>query len=221
MQENYLAAEATVTMDKYRNFQELKRHEKEGTDYEICARKGSSGIAVMAPHGGGIEPGTMDIADRVAGEEHAFYCFKGMKKSGNADLHIASDKFDEPGGIQIAEGADLVLAIHGCTGKTDVIFVGGKDHDFRRILVNSISLAGFSARESERPELRGRRSTNICNRGLSGKGGQIEISEGLREKMFDNLPHGTGKEKNKVLDHVVTALRIALDTYIEQTEGGL
>ena len=61
MQENYLAAEATGTMDKYRNFQELKRHEKEGTDYEICARKGSSGIAVMAPHGGGIEPGTMDM----------------------------------------------------------------------------------------------------------------------------------------------------------------
>jgi phage replication-related protein YjqB (UPF0714/DUF867 family) len=208
-------------MDKFRNFRELKRHEKEGADYEICVRKGSSGIAVMAPHGGGIEPGTLDIADRVAGEEHAFYCFKGMKKSGNSDLHITSDKFDEPEGIRIAEGAGLVLTIHGCIGKTDIIFVGGKDHDFRRILVTSIARAGFSARESERPELRGRRSANICNRGRSGKGGQVEISESLREKMFDNLSHGTEKEKNEVFDGVVTALRKALDTYIEHTEGGL
>jgi phage replication-related protein YjqB (UPF0714/DUF867 family) len=208
-------------MGKYRNFRELKRHEKEGTDYEICVRKGLSGIAVVAPHGGGIEPGTVDIADRVAGEEHAFYCFKGMKKSGNADLHIASDKFDEPEGIRIAEGAGLVLAIHGCIGKTDIILVGGKDDDFRRILVSSISRAGFGARESDRLELRGRRSANICNRGRSGKGGQVEISESLREKMFDNLPYGTEKEKNKVFDGVVTALRKALDTYLEHTKGRL
>ena len=166
-------------MDKYGNFRELKRHEREGTDYEIRVRKGSSGIAVIAPHGGGIEPGTLDIADKVAGKEHTFYSFKGKKKSGNADLHITSDKFDEPEGIQIAERADLVLATHGCIGKTHIIFVGGKDHDFRRILLNSISRAGFSTRESERAELRGRRSANICNRGRSRKGGQVEITESL------------------------------------------
>jgi phage replication-related protein YjqB (UPF0714/DUF867 family) len=51
------------------------RHEKEGRDYEVHQRKGASGIAVIAPHGGGIEPGTMDIADSVAGEEHTFCCF--------------------------------------------------------------------------------------------------------------------------------------------------
>ena len=208
-------------MDKYRNFRELKRHEREGADYEIRVRKGSSGIAVIAPHGGGIEPGTLDIADKVAGKEHTFYSFKGKKKSGNADLHITSDKFDEPEGIQIAERADLVLAIHGCIGKTDIIFVGGKDHDFRRILLNSISRAGFSTRESERAELRGRRSANICNRGRSRKGGQVEITESLREKMFDSLSHRTEKEKNNAFDRVVTALRKALDTYLEHTEGEL
>lgn len=208
-------------MDKYRNFQELKRHEKEGTDYEICIRNGSSGIAVLAPHGGGIEPGTVDIADRVAGKEHTFYCFKGMKMSGNADLHITSDKFDEPEGIRIAEEAELVLAIHGCIGSKDIIFVGGKDGDFKRILLNSISQAGFKAKESDRTGLKGIKSANICNRGHSGKGGQVEISENLRGKMFDNMSHGTEKEKNKVFDDVVAALRKALETYREHTKGGL
>ena len=210
-----------LAMDKYRNFQELKRHEREGTDYVLCIRRGSSGIAVIAPHGGGIEPGTGDFADRVAGNEHTFYCFKGMKTSGNADLHITSDKFDEPEGIRIAEKAELVLAIHGCIGNKDIIFVGGKDRDFKRILLNSITQAGFEAKESDRSDLKGIKSANICNRGHSGKGGQIEISESLREKMFDNLSHGTEKKKNTVFDNVVAALRKALEKYIEHTKGGL
>jgi phage replication-related protein YjqB (UPF0714/DUF867 family) len=208
-------------MDKYRNFQELKRHEREGTDYEICIRKGSSGIAVIAPHGGGIEPGTLDIANRVAGKEHTFYCFKGVKMSGNVDLHITSDNFDEPEGTRIAEEAELVLAIHGCMGNKDIIFVGGKDGDFKRILLNSITQAGFEAKESDRPGLKGIKSANICNRGRSGKGGQVEISESLRGKMFDNMSRGTEKEKNTVFDNIVAALRKALETYLEHTKGGL
>ena len=201
-------------MARYGNFQELKRHETEGTDYEICIKRGSSGIAVIAPHGGGIEPGTVDIADGVAGKEHTFYCFKGMKLSGNADLHITSDKFDEPEGSRIAEEAELVLAIHGCMGNKDIIFVGGKDPDFKRILLTSITQAGFKAKESGRLELKGMKSANICNRGRSGTGGQVEISESLRGKMFDSLSSGTEKEKNKVFDNVVAALRKALETYL-------
>jgi phage replication-related protein YjqB (UPF0714/DUF867 family) len=208
-------------MDRYRNFQELKRHETEGTDYEICIRKGPSGIAVIAPHGGGIEPGTVDISDSVAGNEHTFYGFKGMKASGNAKLHITSDKFDEPKGIRIAEEAEFVLAIHGCIGDKDIIFVGGNDAHFRKILLNSITLAGFTAKESDQPDLKGIKPANICNRGRSGKGGQVEISGSLREKMFDNLSHGTEKEKSKVFNEVVAALRTALEKYLEHTKGGL
>lgn len=67
-------------MDKYANYDDLKQHEKEGEDYVILSREGYSGIAVIAPHGGGIEPGTVDIADGIAGGRHSFYAFKGIKK---------------------------------------------------------------------------------------------------------------------------------------------
>ncbi len=50
-------------------------------DYLILSRQGTSGIAVMAPHGGGIEPGTSEIANRVAGDEHAYYSFEGLKQN--------------------------------------------------------------------------------------------------------------------------------------------
>jgi len=73
-------------MEKYSNFEELKKKEKEGQDYQIQYRQGRTGIAVIAPHGGGIEPGTSEIADRVAGEDHAFYSFEGWKRQGK-DCH--------------------------------------------------------------------------------------------------------------------------------------
>lgn len=197
-------------MDKYKNFSELKQYEKEGIDYEIQIRKGRSGIAVIAPHGGGIEPGTVDIADAVASPEHTFYCFKGIKKKGNSDLHITSDKFDEPHGIKIAEESERVLAIHGCRDSEDVIYVGGNDLELKSQLLHEIEKAGFAAKESMRPDLQGAKPENICNRGRRGKGGQIEIAEGLREKMFDGLFHDAGKTKNSLFYDVVAAIKKAL-----------
>ena len=72
--------------NKYKRFFELKQKEQYGVDYVIQFRKGPSGVLVVAPHGGGIEPGTSDIADGIAGRKHSFYCFKGIKKFGNAPM---------------------------------------------------------------------------------------------------------------------------------------
>ena len=200
-------------MGRYKNFNELKRHEKEGIDYQIRTRNGSSGIAVIAPHGGGIEPGTMDIADGVAGDEHAFYCFEGMKKEGNSDLHITSENFDEPEGLRIVEGADFVLAIHGCKGTDEVIFVGGNDLELRQRLSDSLIHAGFSAEDNPRSGLEGTKSANVCNRGRAGRGCQIELSEGIRKKMFEKKVAGAAGGTREEFRDIVAALRIALASY--------
>ena len=44
--------------DKYRDYADLAAHEKEGADYRITVLRRPSPIAVIAPHGGGIEPQT-------------------------------------------------------------------------------------------------------------------------------------------------------------------
>jgi phage replication-related protein YjqB (UPF0714/DUF867 family) len=201
-------------MGKYKNFNELKQHETEGIDYHIRMRNGTSGIAVIAPHGGGIEPGTVDIADSVAGDEHAFYCFEGIKKEGNADLHITSENFDEPNGVRIAEEADFVLAIHGCSGTERVIFVGGNDFELRKRLSETLVQAGFIAEDHPRPGLEGLKPTNICNLGRTGRGCQVEFSEGMRKKMFENQLFDAGGGKRKEFLDIVAALRKALDSYL-------
>lgn len=78
-------------MDKYSSFSELSAYERRGVDYEISVRPQlASSVAVIAPHGGGIERRTAGIAQRI------FYCFRGLKHRENRDLHITSHKFDEP-----------------------------------------------------------------------------------------------------------------------------
>src|SRR5918912_1062843 len=76
--------------DKYPNFEVLSRNETSGIDFRILVRQAAAAFAIVAPHGGGIEPGTSEIADAIAAEEFSFYAFEGLKSSGNGVLHITS-----------------------------------------------------------------------------------------------------------------------------------
>jgi phage replication-related protein YjqB (UPF0714/DUF867 family) len=95
-------------MDKYTNIAELKQNEREDEDYTILYRELPPKIAIMAPHGGGIEPGTIDIADNLAGCDYTFYSFKGLKKAEYSILHINSNTFDEPIALRVAQNADII-----------------------------------------------------------------------------------------------------------------
>ena len=64
--------------DKYSSFAVLARHQIEGQDYRILFRKRNGARVIIAPHGGGIEPGTTEIADAIAGNDLSFYAFEGI-----------------------------------------------------------------------------------------------------------------------------------------------
>ena len=197
-------------MDKYANFAELEQNEREGEDYAILYREADSEVAIMAPHGGGIEPGTIDIANAVAGSDHTFYAFKGIKKTGNKILHINSKRYDEPIGLKTSKNAFIVISIHGCRGKKEMVFIGGKNQELKQKIMYALRLAGFKAVISEVPGLRGISCENICNRCKSGKGVQLEISRGLREKMFDNIDRRSLRKKTKVFYKFVNTIKEAL-----------
>lgn len=176
-------------MIPYRSFAELAQYEQEGLDYRIRHHTGPSGVLVMAPHGGRIEPGTGDIADAIAGSEHAFYGFKGLKKSGNHILHIASTRFDEPLAVAMLKEARWVLTIHGCRDAAPVVWVGGRDFLHGDTIINALEEIGISARRCEDPGLRGLQPENVCNRGRFEAGVQLEVSRGLREMLFADRLH--------------------------------
>ena len=191
----------------YPNFAVLAQHEKEGFDYRILHRNGSSGVLVMAPHGGGIEPGTGDIADALAGSAHAFYCFKGLKKSGNRALHITSNRFDEPLAELMLKKTQWVLTIHGCREGDPLVWVGGRDLKRGDTIINALEEIGIPASRCEDPTLRGLQPANVCNRGRSGRGVQLEISRGLREMLFSDLFRRRLRQHTPLLHRFVTAVR--------------
>lgn len=197
-------------MDKYKDFAELAQNEREGEDYAILYREQDSGIAVMAPHGGGIEPGTIDIAEALAGNDYTFYAFKGLKKTGNKTLHLTSNRYDEPTALKLSQHAFIVISIHGTRDKGDTVFIGGNHQDLKQKMMRALQTAGFSAVISDTPGLRGIDPENICNRCKSGTGVQLEISRGLREKMFDNMDCRSSRKKTVIFDRFVDALRTVL-----------
>ncbi|WP_448251345.1 poly-gamma-glutamate hydrolase family protein [Ottowia oryzae] len=84
--------------DGYGGYADLASAQAEETDYRVHVRPfAGSSIAVIAPHGGGIEQFTSDIARAVAGTDINLYLFEGIRQAGNyAALHLTSHKFDEP-----------------------------------------------------------------------------------------------------------------------------
>jgi phage replication-related protein YjqB (UPF0714/DUF867 family) len=205
-----MTSESVFSVTPYRNFSELAQHEEEGFDYLIRHRSGSSGVLVMAPHAGGIEPGTGDIADALAGSEHAFYCFKGLKKSGNHILHITSNHFDEPRAVRLLGEARWVLTVHGCREAAPLVWVGGRALRQGDTLIKALKGIGISAGRSVDPALRGLQSENICNRGCSGAGVQLEISRGLREMLFSHLFRRRLRHPTPLFDRFTTAVRNGL-----------
>src|SRR5207248_1160505 len=98
--------------DKYPDFETLSEHERSGVDYRILVRRATQSFAIVAIHGGGIEAGTSELADAVAGEEFSFYAFAGLKRTNNSDLHITSTRMDEPMCLAICGVSDVVITMH-------------------------------------------------------------------------------------------------------------
>jgi phage replication-related protein YjqB (UPF0714/DUF867 family) len=196
-------------MDKYKNFDELNRNEEDDT-YSISYEMGSSGIAIITPHGGGIEPGTSEIVKGVAGNEHSFYTFDGLKQN-NKCLHITSENFDEPNCVELVRQSDRVVAIHGWKRNDNCLCLGGLDQNLKNKIQTTLINAGFKVVDC--PEvLKGEGKKNICNRNRDHYGVQIEISRGLRDRMFE-LNTKKGRSKKTPIYHLfVKTLREALNT---------
>jgi len=196
---------------KYTCYAELKKHECQGRDYSIKLRSGRSDVLIMAPHGGNIEPGCSEIAAAVAAGEHSFYALEGLKPAGNWSLHIASTHFDEPVCMNALKNARQVLTIHGCKDDAQLVYLGGMDRMLKEAVKESLESSRFVT--GVRDGIQGRSELNICNRGSSGKGVQIEISFALRCRMFSNLKLDGRRHTTELFNEFVSAVRETLAEY--------
>jgi phage replication-related protein YjqB (UPF0714/DUF867 family) len=177
-------------------------------------RQGKTEYAILTPHGGGIEPGTTEIAEAIAGPEFSFYAFEGVKSTGNTDLHITATRFDEPMCLTVIRRSKTVVTVHGEHSEADGegVFIGGIDDELGGALRDVLIAAGFDVRTHPDPKLQGRERKNLCNRGASGKGVQFELSKSVRESMFSSLSREGRKEITQRFGDFVNAVRSVLNS---------
>jgi len=171
----------SVLAQGFKNFKDLAAAYIEGTDYRIhVQRTPGSPIAVIAPHGGRIEPHTSAIAREVAGRDFNLYLFEGIRQQGNyAALHLTSHRFDEPRCLGLLSVCDYVVAIHGCCGAAQKVLLGGLDRELKDSAAQAIADRGIEV-VGDGHAFPATEPNNICNRGRQAIGLQIEISSGLR-----------------------------------------
>lgn len=175
-------------MDRYASFYDLAKTEVLDEDYAIESWDRQSEVIIVAPHGGWIEPGTTEITRAIADGNLSYYVFVGLKPGRrHEDLHVSSERFDEPTALALIAKTQTVVGIHGMQNNAagEDVWVGGRDVELSKDIVKALGASGFGS-SLRRPgqSLAGQAATNVCNRGKRKAGIQLEISRRLRDRLI-------------------------------------
>jgi phage replication-related protein YjqB (UPF0714/DUF867 family) len=183
---------------------------------------------VLALHGGGIEPGTSEIALAVAGYHpatfahatdcfglHDFWMFEGLLGDGNSKLHVTSTHYDEPIALKLVQISKRCLSLHGLgdVAANGKIQIGGRDTELMGIVLEGLTAAGIPAAIATGSGTNGNDTLNICNKTTSGAGVQLEMPATYRESLFApgcNTRELRKNNTNAEFWKLVTALRKAM-----------
>ena len=174
----------------------LQRGHVPGRDFRVAFGDSKIELCLLvAPHGGGIEPGSSEILRAVVEiGGWAWYEFAGFLRTGNKEaLHISSTSFDEPTLKSMLPQAGFVVAVHGASeSREPIVYVGGQWKLGRKTVTESINAAfgehGIKATDAvesvDAAHLRGLDDSNITNLGRRAEGVQLEFSRGARNLLF-------------------------------------
>jgi phage replication-related protein YjqB (UPF0714/DUF867 family) len=207
-----------------------RRHER--FDDSLARTCEVARTTILAPHGGGIEPGTSELCLAVAGYHPAnlpitppagvtydYWMFEGLRADDNDELHVTATGCDDGVAVSLCAGSLNALSLHGFKPEPElpadaqVVLVGGRNLALKELLLGALGRAGLDARDAASlGELNGDDPQNIVNRTLLGMGGQLELTTPLRRAMFEVDSRSRRKHTTTELFWTfVAACRDALD----------
>lgn len=183
--------------DKYKSMTELINSTTEGSDWDFEIYDTSSSVISMAIHGGGIEPGTTELAKLLAEKSgYNYFSFVAKLPSGNSDLHVTSTKYDAVRIIEKIQDSTHSISIHGAGGNSPYTYMGGGNTALKNMIWDSLTKKGFDCRESP-GSLAGVEPMNIANRTSIGMGVQLELSSQQRKDFFEEGNWGSNNRNNR------------------------
>jgi phage replication-related protein YjqB (UPF0714/DUF867 family) len=156
----------------------------------------NTGLLVIAPHGGDIEPFTDQQAERIAsfaGKVVSSWRCKGWKRGGGAveRWHITSTEINEASfpflNSIISRGFIFAVAFHGFR-RSEILIGGGAaislKHEIKNSVESAISGSGITVRIASPGErFGGDRPENIVNRLTSGGANGIQIEQSFEARL--------------------------------------
>lgn len=198
--------EGTTYAKRWKRHEWSQMVEKQATDAPETQK------IVMAIHGGGIEPGTSEIALAVAGYHpdtlvasvdnlglHDFWLFEGVLSSGNSKLHVTASHYDEPIATELVQNVRRCISLHGCsdTEANGKIQIGGRDLELRDIVLEELNIAKIPAEITTNENLGGISLDNIANRTEILGGVQLEMGASYRSSLFGTNTQPQRKKTTK------------------------
>ena len=178
---------------------------------------------LVAPCGGGIEPGSSEIMRAVAEiGGWAWYDFAGFLPQGNREnLRIADTNFDEPALVTLLPVTPFAVVFHGSNaGSGAVVHIGGLLDAGRAAILHAMT-ATFKEHEiqavdvTERQEathLQGLEPSSLANRGKLKQGIQLAFSREARNLLFPpNASREARGRRSSRLSSVARSINSALE----------
>lgn len=170
--------------DHYASMKALMKATKEGEDWKIRTKDETNATVIMAPHGGGIEPGTTEIAETIADKSQSgFYTFEGLRRANNSELHVTSVNYDEPKARKMVGQSQRTVTIHRTSREGADVYIGGRDTKLKHAMTEKLSEIGFRVKQGT-GNIAGEGVNNITNMNQRQAGVQLEISSKTIQRFF-------------------------------------
>lgn len=189
--------------------------------WEIQLKRTDSNIISLAPHGGGIEVGTTELAKRISElGDYCFFSFLGKKSSGNSELHVTSTHYDEPSILNLIKDTDYSISVHGASGTDPKVYMGGGNNALRNLIWDKLESIGIVC-EVPGNNIAGVEPKNIANRTRTGGGVQLELTTALRSSLFADNNSGRANREDRskwssLMEKMARAIVQAVEEYRKQ-----
>lgn len=172
--------------DTYASMTDLEAATIQGTDWSITTIDNDNPVLISGLHGGGIEIGVTEASTIVAEKGgYDLFLFEGLRSTNNAALHVTGTNYNDPTMVNMVTNAMQNVTIHGSSGDTPLIYVGGLDFALRNAIWEELVKKGFNVQIGTSGII-GEEPNNIINRTRRGAGVTLELSSQQRKDFFLN-----------------------------------